>query len=400
MTSYRNLNLAEAMRNLGFVQRYGIGIPLANRLLRQAGHPEMEFIVDMNNVQVTIPCCKDDMTVPVLTFFNNKGGVGTTSLVYHLAWMLSDVGYRVLACDLDPQANLTAAFLNEEKLEALWHEDDDASARTILQCVRPLTKVGDVIEPVLKEITPELSLIPGDLALAGFEDTLSAEWPSALGSNANELYRHFRILTAFSTVMQSGATQMNASVILADVGPNLGAINRSALIATDHIIVPLGTDLSSLQGLRNLGPTLNRWREDWKRRRDNWKQPEFQLPDGEMRPVGYVVQQPGLRLSRPVKAYDKWFNRMPAEYARNLCGDNEGPYPSTPAQDTKHALATVKHYRSLVPMAQEVRKPIFHLKTADGAIGGHAAAAIDARQDFRELAMKIVQRINLGNRFR
>ena len=111
------------------------------------------------------------------------------------------------------------------------------------------------------------------------------------------------------------------------------------------------------------------------------------------------MQQHGVRLNRPVKAYDKWVNRMPAEYARNLCGDNEGPYPPTPAQDTEHALATVKHYRSLVPMAQEVRKPIFHLTTADGAIGGHAAAANDARRDFRELAMKIVQRINLGDRF-
>ena len=77
------------------------------------------------------------MTVPVLTFFNNKGGVGKTSLVYHLAWMLSDMGYRVLACDLGPQANLTAAFLNEDQLEKLWDEDD-ASAKTILQCVRPL----------------------------------------------------------------------------------------------------------------------------------------------------------------------------------------------------------------------------------------------------------------------
>lgn len=46
-------------------------------------------------------------------------------------------------------------------------------------------------------------------------------------------------------------------------------------------------------------------------------------------------------------------------------------------------------------MAQEVRKPIFHLKTADGAIGGHAAAANDARQDLRELAMKIVDRVGL-----
>ena len=333
------------------------------------------------------------MTVPVLTFFNNKGGVGKTSLVYHLAWMLSDMGYRVLACDLDPQANLTAAFLNEDQLEKLWDEDD-ASAKTILQCVRPLTQVGDLKEPTLAKITSRLCLIPGDLALAGFEDTLSSEWPNALGSS--ELYRPFRILTAFSTVAQSGAAQMNASVILADVGPNLGAINRSALIATDYIIVPLGADLFSLQGLRNLGPTLNRWRRDWKRRKDNWARPDFPLPDGDMQPVGYVVQQHGVRLNRPIRAYDKWVNRMPEEYARNLCGDNEGPYPATPAQDERHALATVKHYRSLVPMAQEGRKPIFHLTTADGAIGSHAAAANGARQDFRDLAKKIVQRINLG----
>ena len=335
------------------------------------------------------------MTVPVLTFFNNKGGVGKTSLVYHLAWMLSDSGYRVLACDLDPQANLTSAFLNEDQLEKLWDEDNEASSKTILQCVRPLTKVGDIKDPTLVEITSTLCLIPGDLALAGFEDTLSSEWPNALGSS--ELYRPFRILTSFSTVMQSGAAQMDASVILADVGPNLGAINRSALIATDYIVVPLGADLFSLQGLRNLGPTLNRWRQDWQRRRDHWAQPDFPLPDGAMQPVGYVVQQHGVRLNRPVRAYDKWVNRMPEEYARNLCGDNEGPYPETPAQDEEYALATVKHYRSLVPMAQEARKPIFRLTTADGAIGSHAAAAKDARRDFRDLAKKIIQRINLGD---
>ena len=47
-----------------------------------------------------------------LAFFNNKGGVGKTSLVYHLAWMFADHGIPVLAADLDPQANLTAMFLD------------------------------------------------------------------------------------------------------------------------------------------------------------------------------------------------------------------------------------------------------------------------------------------------
>ena len=331
------------------------------------------------------------MSVPVLTFFNNKGGVGKTSLVYHLAWMLSDIGYQVLACDLDPQANLTAAFLNEERLEELWKDNNSAAGQTIMQCVRPLSRAGDVRSPALVKITHSLGLIPGDLALAGFEDVLSTEWPNALGSG--ELYRSFRVLTAFAAVMQDGARQMNADIVLADVGPNLGAINRSALIATNYIIVPLGADLFSLQGLRNLGPSLNRWRDDWRKRRDNWQQPEFALPSGAMKPIGYVVQQHGVRLSRPVKAYDKWVNRMPEEYARNLLGDNTGPYPATPALDTVHALATVKHFRSLVPIAQEARKPIFHLTTADGAIGSHAAAANDARRDFKLLANRIAHMV-------
>ena len=72
------------------------------------------------------------MPIPVLTFFNNKGGVGKTSLAYHLAWMLSDIGYQVLACDLDPQANLTSMFINEKRLEVLW--PDKWTAKNHLQC--------------------------------------------------------------------------------------------------------------------------------------------------------------------------------------------------------------------------------------------------------------------------
>lgn len=330
------------------------------------------------------------MGVPVLTFFNNKGGVGKTSLVYHLAWMLSETGYRVLACDLDPQANLTAAFLDEDQLDGLWNRKTTSErGGTIMQCVRPLLEVGDVLPPRLETISSELSILPGSLALAGFEDVLSEVWPKALDANA---YRAFRVLTAFSAVMQDGARRMNASIVLADVGPNLGAINRSALIASDFIVVPLGADLFSLQGLRNLGPTLQAWRESWKQRRDKWQDARLSLPSGGMKPLGYVVQQHSVRLGRPVKAYDKWVNRMPEEYARNLLEDADGPYPARPTDDSNN-LATVKHFRSLVPMAQEARKPIFHLKNADGAIGSHAAAVVDARWDFRELAAEITKRI-------
>jgi len=52
-----------------------------------------------------------------IAFFNNKGGVGKTTLVYHVAWMLAELGHKVLAADLDPQANLTSMFLDEDQLE-------------------------------------------------------------------------------------------------------------------------------------------------------------------------------------------------------------------------------------------------------------------------------------------
>ncbi len=58
------------------------------------------------------------MNIPVLTFFNNKGGVGKTTLVYHLSWMFAEMGRSVVTLDLDPQANLTTAFLDEDQLES------------------------------------------------------------------------------------------------------------------------------------------------------------------------------------------------------------------------------------------------------------------------------------------
>ena len=109
-----------------------------------------------------------------------------------------------------------------------------------------------------------------------------------------------------------------------------------------------------------------------------------------MTPIGYVVQQHSVRLNRPVRAYDRWVNRIPKGYATTLT-DAPGPYAARPESDS-NALATIKHYRSLVPMAQEARKPVFKLTSADGAIGGHSAAVNSAYEDFRALAAQLIRR--------
>ena len=336
------------------------------------------------------------MNAPVLTFFNNKGGVGKTSLIYHLAWMYASLRKRVVITDLDPQANLTAAFLDDDRIEEIWNKQTPGS--TIYQCVKPLTGVGDIANPILQNVSADLYLLPGDVALSGFEDTLSTEWPNSMGDN--NLYRPMRILSSFWQVMQIAAAKVQADLLLVDIGPNLGAINRSVLVATDYVAIPLGADLFSLQGLSNLGPTLRSWKSLWKKRLDNWADsreneqfPDFQLPLGKMQPIGYLCQQHGVRLDRPVKAYDKWVQRIPAVYREAVL--NEPPVTGLKQDLDPHCLATIKHYRSLIPMAQEHRKPIFNLSSADGAIGSHANAVSDARKDFALLAQKIAAKIGI-----
>lgn len=331
------------------------------------------------------------MSIPVVTFFNNKGGVGKTSLVFHLSWMLSKMGLNVVAIDLDPQANLTSAFLSEEQLEELWNDEHGINGPdTIFKCLLPLMETGDILAPIAIDISRNLHLVPGDLGLAGYEDTLSSAWLEAMSSRNQ--YRPMRILSSFWQVAQMAAKEYKADLVIADVGPNLGAINRSALIATDHIVIPLAADLFSLQGLRNLGPTLRDWRSDWKKRLNNWSNPSFALPDGLMQPAGYVLMQHSERLSRPVKAYKKWVDRIPATYRDSVLGGQNDLI-----NQEENCLAQLKHYRSLVPMALEARKPIFDLTSADGAIGNHLYAVRDAGGDFRSLAKKIVSRIGLNS---
>lgn len=330
------------------------------------------------------------MTVPVLTFFNNKGGVGKTTLVYHLAWMFAERGLRVLAVDLDPQANLTAAFLDVDQVADLWLGDGQVS--TVFRSVKPLLDVGDFAPVTPFALSERLALVPGDLELSGFEDELSATWTQAL-SERNKA-RPFRILTAFWRTAQECAARIDADLIVFDVGPNLGAINRAALLGSNFVVVPLGADLFSLQGLRNLGPALREWRVGWNKRRSEWASPEFELPTGDMKPVGYIAMRHGVRLTRPVRAYTRWLDRIPLEFRRSVL--DEAVEEAPVIERDPLCLAMLRNYNSLMPLAQEARKPIFALRSADGAIGSHAHAVTSAYGDFQALADDIMRRIGLG----
>jgi cellulose biosynthesis protein BcsQ len=295
----------------------------------------------------------------------------------------------VVAVDLDPQANLSSMFVEDERLEALW---ECAEPQTIYTAIKPLLEgTGDVQTPHVEAITQRLGVIIGDLSLSRTEDDLSSQWADCLDRKP----RAFRVLSAFWRVIEMAATERKADIVLIDVGPNLGALNRAALIAANAVVIPLAPDLFSIQGLKNLGPTLRQWREAWQERlQKRPPQAARMLPVGEIRPLGYVVLQHSVRASRPVKAYERWIQRIPTTYRSAVLNSERETEEMAIASDP-HCLALLKHYRSLMPLAMEAHKPIFQLKPADGAIGAHVAAVQTCHRDFLQLAKKIAAAVGV-----
>jgi len=323
-----------------------------------------------------------------IAFFNNKGGVGKTSLVYHLAWMYAEMGVAVIAADLDPQSNLSSMLVGDERMDGLWAESDRQN--TIYGAIRPqLDGTGDLGRVHVEEIRPGLGALIGDLALSRSEGELNLQWPKCMDGEI----RAFRVISLFWRVLKAAAEQSGARIILMDVGPNLGAINRSALLAAEHVVIPLAPDLYSLQGLRNLGPTMRTWRSEWRDRKTRNPVHELSLPSGDMTPAGYVVMQHAVRMNYPVSAYERWIARIPGVY-REAVLDRPGQAPATVKED-EQCLALLKHYRSLMALAQDARKPMFLLRSADGAIGAQAVAVRSCYEDFRTLAQTIAARCGI-----
>ncbi len=320
----------------------------------------------------------------IITFFNNKGGVGKTTTVYHVAWMLSEMGIKTIAIDLDPQSNLTSMFLPDERLEFIYENN---LPHTILDAITPIRN-GDPAVPVhIEEINDNLGLILGNLALSTFEDTLSDAWLKCLNG---DIYS-FRITSIFKTIIKEAAQRFNAEVVLIDVGPNLGAINRAVTISSDYIIMPVASDLFSLQGIKNLGTTLNDWKRQWNQRKE--LKPDnltFDIPENRAKPAGYIVMQYSAKESRPVKSYLKWANRIPNIFSEYVLGETNKDIRSVDID--QNSIALLKHYRSLAPMSMEVHKPIFLLKPADGAIGAHVYAVQKSYEEFDLLTKNMLDR--------
>lgn len=321
-----------------------------------------------------------------IAFYNHKGGVGKTTLLFNLGLALRQQGKRVLFVDGDAQANLTSISLADDEIEQVYGE-----SRTVYHGLAPLVEgSGDVtaIDPV--EIRDGAWVLPGHIKLSVFEEIAPEGWTSALAGNP----RGFRVSTAFGRLMDAVGQAVGADYILLDLGPNVGALNRTALLAADGFVIPMAPDLFSLMALPSVGESVSRWTEEWQIARGSAARRSldlgFELFEGRPSPLGYISQQFAVYRQRPAEAYRHWISQIPAAYTNGVVETLEQAGIKCPTTDGK--IGEVRNLSSLIPMAQENRSAVFEL-TGSEARGAQFTRAQDTLVLFTELADAVLSRL-------
>lgn len=355
-----------------------------------------------------------------ITFFNNKGGVGKTTLAVNLAaYLAQEKNERVLFLDADPQANATQMIIPEINLPLLYPEvlnsaGGDSYLAGSAEELRQSTTINKLFEPFLmgesrltKKITVypagavdnryKVDLIPGDPALSSFEDTLSSAWTQMTTSDLGY------ILKTNWLAQLRDRMKDNYDFLLVDVGPSLGALNRSVLLGSDYIVVPMGSDLFSLMGIYNIQKWIKEWRQDYseKYRSVNTRHPDkvaeidiVRNVEENTRLLGYSIQQYNRRKfktgSRPVKQYERIISRIPDEVVTNL----KFIIPMLLQRDVKELnLGDIPYLNSIIPMAQSTNAPLFLLNKEDGVRGGQKSQVAEAKEMFGVIVDNLLRNV-------
>jgi cellulose biosynthesis protein BcsQ len=327
-----------------------------------------------------------------IAFFNNKGGVGKTTLLCNLAGHFAlKMQKRVLVIDADPQSNATAYLLADDVLGRIYA---DENILNLYEYYEPVARgKGYPNDPpfIIKSERFGVDLVPGHPRFALREDLLAKDWGDTLIGDERGLQTTFTFKHLLSNVSK------NYDYVFIDMGPSLGAINRSILLAADYFLTPMSADLFSLMAIENIIISLASWREDLeagleyyhKKNKQRYTQDDVEIKWNVVF-LGYVMQQYKAKTvrgeARAVGSYDRIIQRFPSDIAKlekefgigNEKGADLGRFPSL---------------YSLVPMSQTAHAPIFDLGHSDGVVGAHFAKVDESSTMFSKIAECVVARL-------
>ena len=333
---------------------------------------------------------KEDM-MKSIAIFNNKGGVGKTTLLCNLAAYLSNrLQKRVLVVDADPQCNASIYLMGEDFVISKFSESSTSTIYKIMQSIRRgRGYIAEVDVPIYHSDGFGVDLILGDTQMSVIEDFLSKEWLDSLNGDPRALKSTYVIKDLLYKLRDK------YDYVFFDVGPSLGALNRVVLFACDYFIMPMSSDVFSVKAIDNISITLKDWKEELldglKKYQHKEKEPFFihnEKCSVAISFLGYVHQQYTAKMQnnerRPVRAYDRIIRQMP--HRINMKFSDFFP----DAFDTKKLkLGDIPNYNSLIPLSQLANKPIFDLTGSDGVVGAHFAKV----KEYEDVVSDIVHKV-------
>jgi cellulose biosynthesis protein BcsQ len=328
-----------------------------------------------------------------LSLFNHKGGVGKTTLAVNVADAFVDLGLRVLLVDADPQCNLTSFYLPEEQLDDLLGGSDGEDGNTIWSAIKP---VVDGKGPIKKidpfRLSQNLTLCAGDVLLADYEEELPSAWTGSFARKE----RDYDVMCALSRAARYQASRYKCDIVIYDVGPNVGALNRTILLDCDYFATPVAADLFSLRALATVGRSLARWIRDWETIR-NLASPkdQDQLLSGQPVYLGYITSAYKVSSGRiATRPHEYWEKKIAPRVRECVIQDLQKVHANL-VPHTSNKIAAIKDFHSLAPQAQSKGLAIGKLK---GHVNpGYYPQVEEAAVEFQDLARELLKRMGIRN---
>jgi chromosome partitioning protein len=284
----------------------------------------------------------------VVSVINYKGGVGKTTVTANLGAELAWRGHNVLLLDFDPQASLTFSFVKPDEWDANLKETKTIKSWFDSFSKRKPLSLSDLL------ITPQnaktalkgngtLDLIASHLGLINVDLELATELGGAnMKQNKQNYLRVHKRLADGLTEFDDDAYD----IILIDCPPNFNIVTKTAIVASDHILIPAKPDYLSTLGIDYLTRSVNDLIKEFNEYADLKLEDETSAIDPEI--LGVVFTMVQYRNQEPISALRPFIAQtkrlgvpvFDSQFRENKTLFADAPQDGVPVVLTRHNQAT------------------------------------------------------------